>query len=94
MKAMLHNFKRIAMAAGLYHEIRWNVGPITMQHTEVKVLLDRQMAHTRHKRLPQRSIIGPFGKDFVDGRIVDGRFALGIVWDRQALSLHARVEDP
>jgi hypothetical protein len=51
----------------------------------------RQMPYTRHKRLPQRSIIGPFGKHFVDRRVVDGRFTLGIVRDGQALPLHPVV---
>ncbi len=31
------------------------------------------------KRLPERPIIGPSGKDFVDGRIVNGWLALGVL---------------
>ena len=50
-----------------------------MQHTEVKVLLGREMPHTGYERLPQRAIIRPSRKDFVDSRIVHGRLALGIV---------------
>src|SRR4029434_2924886 len=52
------------------------------------------MRHTGHKRLPERAIIRPFGKDFVDGRVVNGRLALGVVWDAQALPLHPRLTHP
>jgi hypothetical protein len=31
-------------------------------------------------------------KDFVDGRVVDGRLALGVLWYGQALPLHPGVE--
>jgi len=65
-----------------------------MEYPDVEVMLDREMPHTRHKGLPQRSIIGPSRKHFVDRRIVDGRLALGVVRDGQALPLHARVEHP
>ena len=65
-----------------------------MEYPGVEVMLDREMPHTRHKGLPQRSIIGPSRKHFVDRRIVDGRLALGVVRDGQALPLHARVEHP
>ena len=65
-----------------------------MEHADVEVLLGRQMPHTGEERLPERPIIGPFGKDFVDGRVVDGRLALGIVRYGQALPLHPCVEDP
>ena len=41
-----------------------------MEDTEVEALLCREMGHTGHERLPERPIIGPFGKDFVDRRIV------------------------
>jgi hypothetical protein len=34
------------------------------------------------------------GKHFVDRRVVDGRFALRVVRDGQALPLHPRVEHP
>jgi len=49
-----------------------------MEHAQIEPLLNREMPHTGHKRLPERAIIRPFGKDFVDGRIVDGRFALRV----------------
>jgi hypothetical protein len=65
-----------------------------MEHAEIKLLLGRQMPHTGHKRPPQRPIIGPFGKDFVHGRVVNGRLALGVVRHGQTLPLHPGVEDP
>ena len=65
-----------------------------MEYPGVEVFLCRQMPYTRHKRLPQRPIIGPFGKNFVDSRVVDGRFALGVVRDGQALPWHPRLEHP
>ena len=65
-----------------------------MEHGEIELLLGREMPHTGYERLPQRPVIRPFGKDFVDGRIVDGRLALGIVRHGQTLPLHAGVEDP
>ena len=46
-----------------------------MQYAEVELLLDREMPHTGHKRLPERAIIRPFGKDFVDSRVMNHRFA-------------------
>jgi hypothetical protein len=58
------------------------------------MLLYRQMPHTGDEGLPERPIVRPFRKDFVDGRIVDGRLALGIMRYRQALPLHARIQDP
>ena len=65
-----------------------------MEHAEIELLRGREMPHTGHKRLPERSIIRPFRKDFVDGRVVNGRLALCVVWNGQALPLHPRVEDP
>jgi len=65
-----------------------------MEHAEVELFLDCEMPYTRHKRLPERPIIGPSGKDFVDGRIVNDRRALGIVRHGQTLPLPAGVEDP
>ena len=65
-----------------------------MQHAEIKLLLNREMPHTGHERLPERAIIRPFGKDFVDGRVVNGRLALGVVRHGQALPLHPGVEHP
>src|SRR5262247_4721824 len=63
-----------------------------MEHTDVELLLDREMPHTGHKRLPERAIISPFGKDFVDSRVVNSRLALRVVWNGQALPLHPGVE--
>ena len=65
-----------------------------MQDTEVELLGFSEMLHTGHKRLPQRPIIRPFRKDFVDGRVVYRRFPMGACRHRQALPLHPRVEDP
>src|SRR5438105_11027407 len=65
-----------------------------MEYTEIELLLNREMPHTGHKRLPERAIIRPSGKDFVDGRVVDGRVALRVVWNGQALPLHPSVEHP
>src|SRR5215510_5537750 len=33
-----------------------------MEHAEIELLLDREMPHTGHKRLPERSIIRPFSR--------------------------------
>src|SRR5712691_6922388 len=65
-----------------------------MEDTEVEFLGFREMGYTGHERVPERPIIGPFGKDFVDGRIVNGRFPSGVCWHRQALPLHPGVEYP
>ena len=61
------------------HPLFWGhgIGPIAVEHAEVEVLLCREMGHTGEERMPERPIIGPSGKDFVDGRIVNGRFPLG-----------------
>src|SRR5947209_2135517 len=65
-----------------------------MEHTGIELFLGRQMPDTGHKRLPQRPIIGPSGKDFVDSRVVNRWFALGVFRDRQTLPLHPGVEHP
>src|SRR5215475_12138299 len=65
-----------------------------MEHAEIELLRGREMPHTGHKRLPQRPIIGPSGKDFVDSRIVNGRLALGVLWHGQTLPLHPGVKHP
>src|SRR5215216_4747800 len=65
-----------------------------MEHAEIELLLDREMPHTGDERLPERAIIRPFGKDFVDGRVVNGWLALGVVWNGQALPLHPRIKHP
>jgi len=38
--------------------------------------------------------IGPFGKDFVDGRVMDDRVALGVCRHGQTLPLHPGIEHP
>src|SRR5262245_5642411 len=65
-----------------------------MQHAEIELLLGREMPHTGDKRLPQRPIIGPSGKDFVDGRVVNRWFVLGVLRYGQTLPLHPGVEHP
>ncbi len=65
-----------------------------MQHASVEVLRCRQMPYTGHKGLLERPIIGPFGKDFVDGRLVNGRFSVGILRNGYTLPLHPGVEHP
>src|SRR5215831_15536347 len=70
------------------------IGPVAMEHAEIELLLGREMPHTGHKRLPQRPIIRPSGKDFVDGRIVNGRLALGVLRHGQTLPLHPGVKHP
>ena len=52
-----------------------------MEHAEIELLLNREMPHTGHKRLPERPIIGPSGKDFVDRRVVNGRLPIGVCRD-------------
>jgi len=65
-----------------------------MEHAQVELLGSGEMPHTGHKRLPEGPIISPSGKDFVDGRVMDSWFALGIGRHGQALPLHPRVEHP
>src|SRR6266436_5074674 len=65
-----------------------------MQHAGVEVFLGRQMPDTGHKRLPQRPIISPFGKDLVDGRVMNRWLALGVLRYGQTLPLHPGVEHP
>ena len=65
-----------------------------MEHAGVEVFLCRKMLHTGDERLPERSISRPFGKGSVDGGIVDGWLALGVLRHGQALPLHPRVEHP
>jgi len=38
-----------------------------MEYAGVEVLRVGEMPHAREERLPERPIIGPFGKNFVDG---------------------------
>lgn len=42
----------------------------------------------------QGAIVSPFGEDFLDSRVMDGRLAIMIFWYRQALPLHTGVEHP
>jgi hypothetical protein len=65
-----------------------------MEYAEIKVLLGGEMRHTGEERLPERPIISPFREDPVDRGVMDGRFALGVLWDGEALPLHPRIEDP
>ena len=65
-----------------------------MQHTNIEVLLGREMPHTRHERLPERSIIHPFRQGAVNIGVVDGGFAISVLREREALPLHPRVEHP
>ena len=70
------------------------VGPVAMQHAQVEFLGFSEMPYTGHKRLPERPIIGPFRKDFVDGRVVDGRVTIDVFRYGQTLPLHPGVEHP
>ncbi len=65
-----------------------------MEHAGIEVFLGRKLPDTGHARLPERPIIGPLRKDFVDGRVVDGRLALGVGRHGQTLPLHPGVEHP
>jgi hypothetical protein len=58
------------------------------------VLFCREMGHTGEERIPERPIIGPFREDALNGRVVNGRMAMGVLRHGQALPLHSRVEDP
>jgi hypothetical protein len=49
-----------------------------MEHTEVEVLIGREMRHTGDERLPERPIIDPFREDSIDGRVVDGGLAMDV----------------
>ncbi len=70
------------------------VGPITVEHAEIKLVVVRQMLHTGDEGLLKGAVIRPLGKDFVDRRVVDGRLAMGVCRYGQAFPLHARVEHP
>src|ERR1700747_202962 len=65
-----------------------------MQHAEIKMLLVRQMPYTGDEGRLKCAVIGPSGEDFVDGRGVDGRLALGVFRHRQAFPWPPRREDP
>src|SRR5216683_6812698 len=65
-----------------------------MEYAGIELLLGREMPHTGYKRLPERSIISPFGKNFIDGRVMDDRVAIGVFRYGQTLPLHPGVEHP
>jgi hypothetical protein len=65
-----------------------------MEDTDIELLLGREMPYTGHKRLPQRPIIRPFRKDFIDGRVVYRWCPIGLSRHGQALPLHPGVEHP
>src|SRR5712691_1831945 len=65
-----------------------------MEHADIELLLCGEMGHTGDKRLPERSVIGPFGKGSIDGGVVDGGLAMGVFRHGQALPLHPRVKHP
>jgi hypothetical protein len=70
------------------------VGAITMQDSQIESVASRQMPHTGDKGMFNRAVIGPFGKDFVDGGIVDFGLAIAVFGHGQTLPLHARIEHP
>ena len=57
----------------------YGVGSVAMEHAEIELFLCCEMPHTGHTRLPERPIIGPCGKDFVDRCVMNGRLTLGVV---------------
>jgi len=65
-----------------------------MQDAQIELVLVRQMLHTGDKRLLKGAVVCPSGEDFVDGRVVDGRLAMGVFGHRQAFPLHPGIEDP
>ena len=65
-----------------------------MQDAEIKMAMRRQMPHTGNESLFKRAIVGPFGEDPVDGRVVDSGFAIACPGHWQALPLHACIEHP
>jgi ABC-type branched-subunit amino acid transport system ATPase component len=74
--------------------LRYRVGTIAMQDTEIEVAMHRQMPHTGNKRLFKRAIIRPFREHSVNGRVMDAGPAIAIPGHWQALPLHARIEHP
>jgi hypothetical protein len=70
-------------------------GSSDLQNSQpVQFLGFSEMPYTGHKRLPERPIIGPFSKDFVDGRVMDGRVTIDVFRYGQTLPLHPGVEHP
>ena len=64
-----------------------------MEHAEVTCLLVREMGHTGHKRLLERTVIGPFGKGSVDVGVVNVGLASGVFGNGRALPRHPGIED-
>src|SRR5215470_9939191 len=65
-----------------------------MEHAESELLLDRAMPHPGHKRLPERAIIRPCGKDLVDRRVMHHRWPGGGWRKRYPLPWPARLQAP
>ena len=74
--------------------LRDGVGAIAMKDAEIEVMMLRQMSHTGDECLIERAIVRPFGEHFVDCRVVDHGGPVARPRYRQALPLHARVEQP
>jgi len=72
----------------------YGIGPVAMEHAQIELLLGREMPHAGHKRLPERTVIRPPGKDFVDGRVVNDWFPRGVCWHRQVLPTASRYRAP
>jgi len=70
------------------------VAAIAMQDAEIEMVVVRQMPHTGDEGLRKGAVVRPPDEDFVDGRIMDGRLAVGVFGHGQTLPLHARVEHP
>ena len=64
-----------------------------MEHAQIEVFLGGKMSYTGPKRLPERAIIRPCGKDLVDGRVGNGWLPSGVCWHGQALPLPPGLED-
>jgi len=52
------------------------------------------MPHTGAEGLRKGAVVGPPGEDCVDGRVMDGRLAVGVFGHGQTLPWHARVAHP
>ena len=65
-----------------------------MEHADIEARLGGEMPHTGDKRLPERPVIGPCGKDLVDGRLVNGRVPLDVLRNGSTLPWQPGIEDP
>jgi hypothetical protein len=65
-----------------------------MQHTEIELIVLRQMSDTGDKGGGNGAIITPLGEHFVARGVVDFSLAVTIGGDGQGLPLHTGVEDP